>query len=202
MPQSSPSAVSHQTVRLARGAHRSAEHGACVMELASMLAGEAFGDHPRTACEVIGAFLRSYNDAVDDDRRQDLYPAAAAVVGTYAPELEGERGRLCASALVDVASGMSVWRRWRARVLSVDHVLAETPDRDLARITARALAAAGAPGHERALALVEDLVGVGRIPDRRAPRAAAPVGVAAGAPDGHPSEVRRCRTDPITAPSS
>jgi hypothetical protein len=31
---------------------------------------------------VIGSLLRAYNDTVDDDRRQDLYACAAAVVGT------------------------------------------------------------------------------------------------------------------------
>ena len=39
--------VSHQTIKLSRGRHSSPEHGACVMELASMLAGEGFSDHPR-----------------------------------------------------------------------------------------------------------------------------------------------------------
>jgi hypothetical protein len=54
------------------------------MELASMLAGEAFSDHPASVCPVIGAFLRAYNDWIDDDRRQDLYPYASKVVGSRA----------------------------------------------------------------------------------------------------------------------
>lgn len=81
--------VSHQTVRLGKGRHSSLEHGACVMELASLLAGERFSDHPRSVCRLIGAFLRGYNDMIDDDRRQDLYACAASVVGTAGPpELE------------------------------------------------------------------------------------------------------------------
>ena len=52
------------------------------MELASMLAGERFSDHPRSVCPVIAAFLRTYNDHVDDRRRQDLYDYAAQCVGT------------------------------------------------------------------------------------------------------------------------
>jgi hypothetical protein len=52
------------------------------MELASMLAGEPFSDHPKSVCPVIGAFLRDYNDSVPADRRQDLYRYAAVVVGT------------------------------------------------------------------------------------------------------------------------
>src|SRR5919109_5185322 len=86
----------HQTVRLARGRHRSPRLGACVMELASMLAGEPFSDRPATASPVIGAFLRTYNDGIDDERRQDLYPLAALIVGTAAGRrVEDERASRC-----------------------------------------------------------------------------------------------------------
>jgi hypothetical protein len=52
------------------------------MELASMLAGEPFTDHPASACPVIGSFLRSYNDSIDETRRQSLYAYASKVVGS------------------------------------------------------------------------------------------------------------------------
>ncbi|MGZ4185068.1 MAG: hypothetical protein ACXVFQ_16795 [Solirubrobacteraceae bacterium] len=52
------------------------------MELASMLAGEPFTDHPASVCPVIGSFMRAYNDSVDDRRRQDLYAYASMVVGS------------------------------------------------------------------------------------------------------------------------
>jgi len=71
-----------QTVRLARGAHPSPRHGACVVELASMLAGEPFSDHPRTVCPVIAGFLRVYNDHLPESRLCDLYPLAPKVVGS------------------------------------------------------------------------------------------------------------------------
>jgi hypothetical protein len=54
----------------------------CVLELASMLAGDRFGDRPVSVCPVIGAILRAYNDNVDDPRRQDLYRFAADAVDT------------------------------------------------------------------------------------------------------------------------
>ena len=76
--------VSHQTVKLGRGKHTSPEKGVCVMELASMLAGEPFNDHPAAVCPVLGSLLRSYNDSVDDETRQDLYAYAAKIVGTRA----------------------------------------------------------------------------------------------------------------------
>lgn len=76
------SPVSYQTIKLSKGKHSSPEDGACVMELASMLAGEPFTDHPASVCPVIGSFLRSYNDSIDDDRRQELYEYASRVVGS------------------------------------------------------------------------------------------------------------------------
>jgi uncharacterized protein YjiS (DUF1127 family) len=76
------SPATYQTVKLSKGKHISPEDGACVMELASMLAGEPFSDHPACACPVIGSFLRAYNDSLDDERRQDLYAYAAKVVGS------------------------------------------------------------------------------------------------------------------------
>jgi hypothetical protein len=86
------SRVSHQTIKLSPGKHYSPDDGACVMELASMLAGEPFNDHPASVCPVLGSLLRSYNDSVDDDARQDLYAYAARIVGTRA-DADVERRR-------------------------------------------------------------------------------------------------------------
>ena len=99
--------ASFQTLRLARGRHRSAGEGTCVAELVSMLAGERYSDRPRCACPALTAFLRGYNDGLDDATRQDLFGLASLLVGTRAPEAETTaRG----DALVDLA-----WRyEWRA----------------------------------------------------------------------------------------
>lgn len=78
--------VSYQTITLSTGKHDSPEDGACVMELAAMLAGEPFSDRPRSVCPVIGSFLRAYNDRIDDRRRQDLYAYAAKLVDSRASE--------------------------------------------------------------------------------------------------------------------
>ena len=78
--------VSYQTITLSKGKHASPQDGACVMELASMLAGEPFNDRPQSVCPVIGSFLRAYNDRIDDGRRQDLYGYAAKVVGSRASQ--------------------------------------------------------------------------------------------------------------------
>jgi hypothetical protein len=52
------------------------------MELASMLAGEAFTDQPRSVCPALAAILRPYNDVLPDEHRQVLYKYAARVIGT------------------------------------------------------------------------------------------------------------------------
>jgi hypothetical protein len=66
------------------------------MELASMLAGERFSDRPASSSRVIAAFLRTYNDGLDDERRQDLYPLASLIVGTASGRrVERERMSRC-----------------------------------------------------------------------------------------------------------
>jgi hypothetical protein len=64
----------------------------CTLELASVLAGERFNDHPACVSPVIASILRSYNDALDDDSRQSLLPCAASIVGTRAASsIEAQR---------------------------------------------------------------------------------------------------------------
>ena len=61
-----------------------------------MLAGESFSDRPATVSRVIAAFLRTYNDGIDDNRRQALYPLAALIVGTTGSRaVERERVSRC-----------------------------------------------------------------------------------------------------------
>jgi hypothetical protein len=74
-----------QTVPIRKGRHDSPARGACVMEVASMLAGERFDDHPKSVCPVIAGFLRSLNDLLPDDELDQMYPYAALAVGTAAP---------------------------------------------------------------------------------------------------------------------
>src|SRR3954471_12734136 len=88
--------LSHQTIRLIRGRHSSPERGACVMEVASMLAEEPFSDEPRCVCPVIAEFLRTYNDQVDNERRQDLFAYASLVVDTNeGVAAERRRANMC-----------------------------------------------------------------------------------------------------------
>ena len=69
-------------VRLTHGGHDSPRDGVCVVELASLLAGEKFSDRPRCVDRVIGGYLRSLNDRVSHAERQRLLPFAQRSVGS------------------------------------------------------------------------------------------------------------------------
>src|SRR4051794_20277086 len=73
------SEATYQTVRLRRGAHASPAQGACVVELASMLAGEPFNDHPRSVCRVIAGVLRVYNHPLPHPQLGELRPPPPVV---------------------------------------------------------------------------------------------------------------------------
>lgn len=163
--------VSHQTVKLRAGSHASPDQGACVMELASMLAGEPFSDAPDAVCPVIAAFLRTYNDCVDDRRRQDLYEYAAKAVGTRGTrEVERARVELC--------------RQWTGRLrrvrlrhqpalgpppLSMPPAIADLlglsrPERAGRRAALAAAYGADERFHRTALRFVDELIAVGGSP--------------------------------------
>ncbi|MGH8867756.1 MAG: hypothetical protein ACRDYU_07155 [Actinomycetes bacterium] len=67
---------------LSRGRHRNPKRGACLMELASLLAGERFSDHPKCAHPVLAAVARSVNDCTTDEGRPALAPLATGVIDT------------------------------------------------------------------------------------------------------------------------
>jgi hypothetical protein len=148
------SEISHQVVRLSRGKHSSPERGVCVMELASMLAGERFSDRPRSVDPVVGAFLRGYNDVLDDVRRQDLYRYAAEAVGTAAGrEVQRRRAQRCVAWGEELSPGSRFrLRRWSTRWYFA------AAGQFAAREAARRL---DAGAHRRALALLDELIALG-----------------------------------------
>jgi hypothetical protein len=153
-------ATSHQTIRLSRGRHSSPEEGACVMELASMLAGERFTDHPESVCPVIGSFLRTYNDSIDDERRQDLYYYASRVVGSRSSE-EVQQAR---SEYVERWT-RKLRRERRKRFLLPRTLVMLWPGTAVGIDAAFAVHEAcrrGADGHGHALALIDELLAIGR----------------------------------------
>ncbi|HEY2601688.1 MAG TPA: hypothetical protein VGI67_09040 [Thermoleophilaceae bacterium] len=146
--------ISFQTVRLARGRHESPEEGACVMELASMLAGEPFSDHPHSVCPVLASFLRAYNDGLSEERRQDLFAYAARSVGTAA----SRRARRLRAQRCLIWFGKEFPSAGPASWLSL--LLAGVSLGSVGRIAARA-ARADARTHRAVLGLLDELVTIG-----------------------------------------
>ena len=153
--------ISHQTVRLQKGQHSSPTEGMCVMELASVLAGERFSDHPRAVCPVIAGLLRAYNDSLDDKRRQRLIPYAAAVVGTRAGrDVQRARAARCLAWALEHGGRLPRWQ-WRLRRLARGGraPLAGAVAAHWAIGRYRAL---DDDGHAAVLALVDELIELGR----------------------------------------
>jgi hypothetical protein len=80
-----------ERIELKAGTHASADDGMCVMEATAYFAGEPFSDRPQCVSPVIGAFLRSWNDSLDDSSRQRLKPYVIKVIGTNTGPADDER---------------------------------------------------------------------------------------------------------------
>ena len=171
----------HQTVLLAAGSHSAPEDGMCGVELASVLAGEPFSDHPRSVCPVIAALVRAYNDRVGFERRQDLVPYAARIVDTRGDrELERRRAARCAAwAAARKRIPPSRWRLWRLARGRGGRLRAT---RELAAIrAARSIETGSDEAHASTLALLDELIALGADPT------AVP-----DAPPGTPTRAARC----------
>jgi hypothetical protein len=145
----------YKTVRLSAGKHDSPEDGACVMELASMLAREPFSDRPQSVCPVIGSFLRAYNDSIDADRREDLYDYAGKAVGTRATKpVERLRAEMC----------LRFARPGRSRLASLWCAI---PGWNLEFAATHAARVAGRDktAHLPALRLVDEMIAAAQLPE-------------------------------------
>ena len=132
-----------------------------------MLAGERFSDRPESVCEVVAGFLRSYNDGIGAEERDDLYRFASDAVGTCADsEVTEARAQLCRDWIVDhrdelygpgrlLPGGLTCWLMLSART---QPSIGALTGRLAARLTRR-----GRPGaHAAALALVDRMIEAGR----------------------------------------
>ena len=96
-------------VVLSSGAHAppNGAFEACVMELSSYLAGEPWSDHPACVSPVLGEFLRSWNDSLDNKTRQKLKPYAARVIGTSGDGKDDQRAWMAVDWLARIH--LPVW---------------------------------------------------------------------------------------------
>ena len=160
------SPVSYQTIKLSKGKHSGPDAGACVMELASMLAGEPFTDHPASVCPVIGSFLRSYNDSIDSERRQALYEYASSVVGSRGGAKTQQQR---AARLAEWAEGMQRSRRtWFLLGPSLRAIgrFRRPPIDAIGTYAVHSIRKHTDQTHASALALIDELLGIPAVDER------------------------------------
>ena len=135
---------------LASGGHSEKSKQMCAMEAAAYIAREPWSDHPECVCPVIGAFMRSWNDALPDGERTTLLlPLIPKTIGTRGSDKLAERRALMATD-------------WLVRV--------NTP---------AWLRLAGLTIHADALAALPEIVSIAQVPSIRGPIEAARTDAAA-----------------------
>jgi len=89
---------------LSRGRHRTPRRGACFMELASVLAGERWSDHPVCTHPLLAELARQVNDHTSDADRQQLTLLIPSVVGRRGDDRTGLKVAVAvaATAILDV----------------------------------------------------------------------------------------------------
>jgi hypothetical protein len=80
-----------EQIELKAGSHDSPDDGMCVMEAAAHFAGKPFSAYSEDVSRVIGAFLRSWNDSLDDSSRQRLKAYVFKVMNTNTGPADDER---------------------------------------------------------------------------------------------------------------
>jgi len=91
---------------LSRGRHRSPRQGACLMELASYLAGERWSAHPACTHPLLAALARDVNDHTSDAGLTPLAVLAPSVIGLTGddPRLDARIALVCARMALPVAA--------------------------------------------------------------------------------------------------
>lgn len=91
---------------LSHGAHEPGEGKACVMEYVSVIAGEAFSDHPHCTHHLIAAVARSLNDSMySDEARGLLVPLIPRLLTASAPDPDGKITRGLNKFLAEFSNG-------------------------------------------------------------------------------------------------
>ena len=91
---------------LARGKHRRPEDGACFMEMASVLAGEAWSDAPPCTHPLLARLARRVNDLTSDAGHRRLAPLIPSVIGLTSddPRWDDEIALLTATLALPLAA--------------------------------------------------------------------------------------------------
>jgi hypothetical protein len=91
---------------LSAGKHRNPRKGACFMELASLLAGQKWSDHPSCTHPLLAAVARHVNDYTTDAGRQRLAVLIPSVIGLTSDDLhvDARIALRCATTALPVVS--------------------------------------------------------------------------------------------------
>jgi hypothetical protein len=127
-------------MQLGRGRHASPGDRGCLMELASVLAGETWGDHPASVQPVLAAVARVVNDRVGEQDRARLEQLVPAMIGTAADDIDSYARLvlICSAAALneervrshpDVRAEVESARRMAQRALSATSRNAAVGDR-------------------------------------------------------------------------
>jgi hypothetical protein len=133
---------------LSPGKHRSPRTGACFMELASLLAGERWSDHPACTHPLLAAVARHVNDHTSDAGRQRLTDLIPSVIGLTGDDLHIDARIALGSAtmaLPVVAAGRQ--RVMAVSVLTCERVLAELDGRAVGALEEQSRLALAAVPH-------------------------------------------------------
>ena len=88
---------------LSAGAHAGPEDGACVMEMVSYLAGEAWSDTPSCTYRPLARAAQVVNDRLRDEDRHLLVPLIGRLFGTTAPVSDTAFARFAAMSVLPLA---------------------------------------------------------------------------------------------------
>jgi len=136
---------------LSRGKHRKPRKGACFMELASLLAGERWSDHPSCTHPLLASVARDVNDWTSDAERHKLVPLIPSVIGLTGddPRIDARIALRCATLALPVAAE-NRQHALAVGVLACEDVLAELDGRPAGVLHEHSEAAlASAPGAAR-----------------------------------------------------
>ena len=112
---------------ISRGRHLEPEDGGCIMEIASLLAGERWSDAPRCTHPLLAAVARLVNDEVGDEARQQLLQLVPELVGAVGdgPATAPAIVRTCARVGLTIDPGS---RRLRHALTVAEDRMRHLPD--------------------------------------------------------------------------
>lgn len=104
------------TTHLTAGTHLAPEDGTCLMEAVSAVTGDRWTDAPSSTHPLLAHLARLVNDAVSDDRRDDLVAFVPDLIGTNSadPLVHARLALACTSFALTVDDSPSLRRLRRS----------------------------------------------------------------------------------------